>query len=75
MRRRDRVERALYQLRNALRLIDMTALRIRQALQRVALDDLLCPAIEQLDKVVERLDRVEITLTELWQEGETDGWS
>jgi len=50
-------------------------LRIRQAIQRTGLRELLEPVLEHHERIAAALDRLQEPLAEVWREGQEKRWN
>jgi hypothetical protein len=73
-RRQAQVENPLALLGTALALLEHDTLRVRQAIRRGGMDDLLSPVVEDHRLIAQYLKTTQGHLRALWDEGQGKRW-
>lgn len=72
--RQEQVENPLALLGSALALLEHDTLRVRQAIRRGGMDDLLSPVVEDHTLIAQYLRRAQKHLRRLWDDGQERRW-
>lgn len=70
----EQIENPLALLGSALALLEHDTLRIRQAIRRGGLDDLLSPVIDDHTLIAQYLRKTQNHLREIWEAGQDRRW-
>ncbi len=69
-----RVEDELSALGVAIALLEHDMIRVRQAIARSGLSDLLGPVLADYERIYDRLRRIQADIGPEWQAGQKDRW-
>jgi len=72
--RQEAVENPLALLGSALALLEHDTLRVRQAIRRGGMDDLLSPVVEDHALIAQYLIRIQRQLRRIWDQGQEQRW-
>lgn len=73
--RQQRVENSLALIGVSLIRLEHDSLRVRQAMDRCGMDDLLEPVLEDHQRVSKNLRKIQNLLHEIWNDGQSARWS
>ncbi len=71
----ESVENPMFSLGVALALLEHDMLRVRQAIRRCGLDDLLSPVLNDYDQITRELRHLQTVLRSSWEDGQSKRWS
>lgn len=68
------IEGALCGLGVAIALLDLDQVRIKQAIKRTGLKDLLLPVLDDHQQIKDSIHSMQNTLREVWNNGQNNRW-